>query len=335
MDIEEIAGEVIDANDEETLDNDSEEIEDTDEDTNEDDGDESNDEESEGSDEDDLLGEEFLDKKIKVKVDGEERILTVRELQKIKQLEEASHSRMREAAEAKKMSNQLLALAKQDPRKFFEVTGHDPYEFAQATMLEKLEMMGMSEEQRRSMALEQENKTLKQRQEEIQRREQEQQLNAQVEQEYAKLTKEVDEAWADSGLPESDQFRSAIAQRMIADRNHKIQQAQEMGLDPSQIPETEFLTAKKAAEIVKGNWHHSLKQTLGKMDAEAILKILGDETVGAIKKVMVKRASTKASPSYSTGPGKKSTASPKNKAKQPLSESEYRDWQRKLETMSF
>lgn len=279
--------------------------------------------------EDELLEDAMLDRKVKVKINGEERTMSIRELQKVKQLEEASHAKLREAAEARNMANQLLSLAKDDPKKFFQVTGKDPYEFAQSTMLERLEMMGMTEEQRKSLELEKENKTLKQRQQEIERKQQEVRFQEEVEKEYQQLQKEVDQAWESSGLPQNDNFRGAIAQVMIADRQEKIQQAQMQGLDPRQIPADEFLTAEKAAAIVKGNWQKSLNATLSSMDAEAILGLLGEETTKAIKKVFLKRASEKTSPKYASGPGKK-PASQRRMKQQPLTEKEYREWQEKL-----
>ena len=271
---------------------------------------------------DDLLEEGSLDKKIKVKVDGEEIITTVRELQKGYQLESASRKRMQEAAEHKKMALSLLDLAKTDKKKFFEITGEDPYEFAEATLAEKLEMMGMSDEQRESLKLKEENKNLKQRAEAFDRQEKEKTHNAEVQREYERLEKEVTEAWTESGLPDGKMFKASIAQTIIADQKMKDKQRTE-GLDPEP-----YLTASGAASIVKENWLKSVGHTFNKMDAEAILKVLDKDTVKKIQQAEIKRVSAKTSPEYSKSrPGSK----PASKAKRPEStEDAYRKWQESL-----
>lgn len=277
----------------------------------------------------DLLDETSMSKKVKLKVNGEEKVMTVAEAIKVKQLEEASHQRMREAAEDKKMAKRLFNLAKEDPAHFLKLTGQDPFKFAQATVAERLEMMGLTDEQREAIQLKQENASLKQRQQAWEQQQRQAEIDAETEKEFKRLSMEVDEAWKGSGLPEQSNFKSSIAQVMIADRQQKYAEAQEQGLDPSQLNEESFLTAKQAAEIVKSNWSESVKQTFSNMDAEAILGMFDKKTLTEIKKALVKRASDKTSPKYKTGPGK-SPASNQSSKNSPLSEREYREWQEKL-----
>lgn len=278
----------------------------------------------------DLLDEDSMNKKVRIKVNGEEQVMTVKEAIKVKQLEEASRANMKQSAADRKMVRQLANLAKQDPKKFMQLVGHDPYEFAEATVAERIEMASMPKEQREAMAIKAENERLRQENETFQQRQQREAHETKVSQEYETFENQITEAWEESKLPDQPLFRSSIAQAMLADRKAKVQEAIDMGHDPKSIDPASFLTAQQATAIVKENWVESVRSTFKNMDAEAILEVLDKDTVTKVRKASIKRVSDKTSPKYSKGPGKKRPASNNRKQKDTVSEDDYRKWQEQL-----
>jgi len=274
----------------------------------------------------DLLAEDALDKKVRLKINGEEKVLTVRELQKVKQLEAASYEKMRSAAEQNKRAQRIAELAEKDPVEFLKLTGQDPYQLAEKLMMEQLALSELSPEQREIRKYKQEAETHRQKLERIESEQSayRQQQATRVEQE--KLSKEVEEAWSETGLPRTQEFDQAVYQVMLQDYQAKNQEAQALGLGQP----APSLTAKEAASIVKNNWLKNVSAAFGNMDAQAILEHLGADNVSKLRKADIKRVSSKSSPKFSTKKGPGSSVSRKQKQNRPLTEAEYRQWQEDL-----
>lgn len=288
---------------------------------------ENNDEENEEETIEDLLDEANLDKKVRVKINGEEKVLTIRELQKVKQLEEASYDRMKQAAEDKKMAKKLFDLAQADPMKFLELTGQDPFEFAEATLSQKIEMAKMSPEAREAMKLKRENENLRSDKERRESDERSRRQQEETQREFAELQKEVNGVLEDLKLPNEQMFTAGIAQTMIADRDQKVRTAMEQGLDPRSIPKSEFLTAKEAGDIVKRNFLTGVTNVFEQMSGEEILESLGKDALKKIQKANVKRVSRKkTSPKFS----KPSPGNPASSKKESNNEESYQEWVNKL-----
>lgn len=288
-------------------------------------GEENTEETSEQETDEDLLGEESLDKKVRVKVDGEEKIMTVRELQKVKQLEAASYKKMQEAAETKKMAKGLIDLMENDFEQFLRVAHRGDNskvtQIAERILENHLNEMSMSEPERKARRLEQENKSLKQRQEEWEQKQAQEAEDAEVKRQYDRLQTEVDGAVGVAGLPDTQMFKVGIAQTMIADQREKMQEAISRGQDPSQIDPAEYLTAEQAAHKVKENFLAGARDFFEQMSGEDILENLGSQIAGKIRKAKVKSVSSRTTPQFSKpSPGKPASKKQKN------DEQSYQDW---------
>ena len=275
----------------------------------------------------DLLDEGSLDKKVRVKVDGEEQVMTIRELQKVKQLESASYKKMQDAAKDKRMAKQLFDMAQNSPEEFlkhaYRGDNTKMTHLAETILSKHLEQMGMSEEQREAVRLRQENEQLKHKTQSWEKQQQQEQQEVEVKKHYAQLEKDIDEAWSETKLPKDSSFRGAVAQALIQDRKQKRSEAERMGLDPREMNETDFLTPKQAANMVKENWLKSVGRTFEQMESDSILEVLGKNVIKKIQQAQIKRVSSKTSPKYSKpGPGKNSVSQQKTKS----SEGEYQEW---------
>jgi DNA-binding ferritin-like protein (Dps family) len=94
------------------------------------------------------LGDADMDALVTVQVNGQAQKIPLRDAVKRAQLEQASQAKMREAAQVRNQAMQLIELAKENPRKIFEMTGKNPVEFAESILEEFLQEQQMSPEQK-------------------------------------------------------------------------------------------------------------------------------------------------------------------------------------------
>lgn len=293
-----------------------------------------------------------LDKVVKVKINGKEQTLKIRDALKKVELAEGAQAKMQEAARVKQEAMQMLQLAKSNPKSFFKQTGIDPYEFAEATLAEKYEMMAMTPEQRelqeyRAQKAQQDAAEKSSRQEIISKIERligkdnippgaenatKEQLLGFLQaktQEHSNLRtnleQEIVEAWKESGLPKSKYFAARISHEMLSSLAQK-----KAGL------RDEALQAKEAAAIVKEQVTSELREILlqvAKADPGAAQQLLGDEMMKLLRDYDVRRVTGASQASQSKPqqrPGTSSPASGKSQANRPLSEKEWNDYFRKL-----
>lgn len=262
------------------------------------------------------LADEDLDKVITVKINGEVKEMPVREAIKLTQLEQASRAKMQEAAQTKKQietqMKQIVSLAKTNPKEFFKLIGVDPYEFSESTLAEKLELLEMSEEERKILEYEEKLKKYEETEKERQEREEKEKESSLIARESETLDKEISTAWKESGLPMRKEFVTAIAQEMYGASIRK-----------------ENLTASDAALRVKDNWHRSLKETISNLDAQAIHGLFGDDVLEKLRDFDIKRVTKKQVASQKFNRPTSHVAS-SNKKSQPLSEQEYAEWKESL-----
>jgi len=256
------------------------------------------------------LAEGDLDAVVTVKVNGETKELTVREVMKLNQLENASQAKMREASELKSQVQQIMKLAKSDPKAFLRQTGIDPYDFAESTLAEKFELMQMSPEQKELMDLKNYKKSQEQREKEDLDAQEKHHMSRLESQEMETLDQEIGSALQEHGI--SDKYlASQVAARMLsASRQNKT------------------LTAKQAAASVKQEYDSSILNVLSKMDAEAIHKALGKDKLKLLREYDVKRVSGNQTSQQSQSPG----AKPASTAKKTFSnEHEWREHLSKMQ----
>lgn len=251
------------------------------------------------------LAEGDLDSIVTVKVNGETRDVTVKELLKLQQLEKASQSKMQAASKKEQEAMNWLRLAETNPAEFLRKRGIDPDEFAESTLAEKFELMKMSPEQKRLRELEQKEKEWAEREKnEKDAKEKEEYSRAEL-QELNALDKEFGEALSESGIKKPSKYTVAqIAARMLsASRQNKS------------------LTVKEAAASVVAERRESLLEELDSMDGETLHEWLGKGNQKKFRDFDVERVSGKQTSLKQQSPGAK-PASGAKKAFQ--SEQEWR-----------
>lgn len=268
------------------------------------------------------LAETDLDAVVEVSIDGERKEMTVRELQKLSQLEQTSRKKMTEADQMKRQLRGVFEQARTDPRVRDELMRHmgigDKYEFAEMTLAEKLERMQESPEQRELREL---------REERQQRAEQEKILKEQTEKEhFTRLEQEAQNsfnqeflaAWQTSGLPPDRLFGQLIAAEMVAAK-------QGQGQD---------LNWKQAAGKVKEKFFKTSRSSFEHMDATAIHQVLGDAVFKKIREFELAKVK-RAPPTLSSGQRNESEMPQpqrQRRSNQPLDEKGYRAWVESLKS---
>lgn len=229
----------------------------------------------------------------------------------VKNFERGARKALEEGSMAKRQLKEFESHAKANPRAFFEKNGIDPYEFAESTLAEKLEMMAMSPEQKELM----ETKTRLQQYEEREKAAQEEHDKLQHTKQERELIdnfdKEITEAFKASGLPKHKLYIQQIAAEMLGATKRN-----------------EDLPAAKAALRVKERFETHVREILENMDAEAIQKILSATTRKKLREFEVQKVTANAAPTPDSGkrPGSNpASAAPAKAPSKPLSEREWRD----------
>lgn len=227
----------------------------------------------------DLLGESDLSKKVRVKINGQEKVMTVKEVIKLQQLEQASHEKMRTAAQLEKQVKGFVEFLKANPKAAMQQLGVDPYEFAEMTLAEKLEAMSMSPEQRELSELKA-WKAEQERQEKLRQEHEEQQKMTRAETaEAERLDKELADAFSTSGLPKHKLYVMHVADLMRTEARR--------GND---------LSAREAVSIIKDKVSGLIREAVGSLDADAIRALLGDETVKKLRESELRKVTAGAAP---------------------------------------
>lgn len=263
------------------------------------------------------LGDDAMDALVTVKINGKTQDLPLKEVIKLQQLEQASHEKMRQAAEAQRRAQELLQL---DIDRFAEMRGLDLDSLAEERLAKKYELMQMTPEQRRLHDLEQREA---QRQEMIGKQRSQlidqikqyttelppglenaspEQVHAfleQTKQVYAmteqNLEREILGAWKETGLPKHKYFGSLMAFHMMHSKNS----------------DGTPLQAAQAASKVKQEFGSQVREILGTMDAQAIHEFLGKDMTNKLREYDVQRVTAQqaASAMPSKSPGNQTPAS--------------------------
>lgn len=269
---------------------------------------------------------------VKVKVDGVEQELSLKELKRLTSLERASQKRMQESAKAQKQFQQMMDALKNDPAQVMKQLGKDPDLWAEELLARKYELMQMSPEQR-------ENLELKSRIEAQERAERESKrgvideikklsnkppenlekyskedlanyrdhlasVNAQAQE---ALQAEMIGAWEESKLPKHKTFGNWMAMEMLSHEKRT----------------GEPLQAKDAAAKVKGDFLKFTRSILGGMDANAILEALGQELIQKVVDHKVQSVTTQAAQGFAPQSPAPAASEPQKKF---MNEIEFRKW---------
>ena len=252
-----------------------------------------------------------LDALVRIKVNGQERKMSVREAIKLKQLEQASTEKLTQGKQMQAQARALAEFAKNNPKDFLKQVCLDPYEFAEATLAEKLEMLGETPEQKELREL---------RAERAERAEKEKKQRADLEaQEMSEreskameiLDREIADAWKESQLPKHKFYFQQIAAEMLSSESRG-----------------ENLSAKEAAARVKTRFETHVRDTFDQLDAEAIRRILPKSVLKKLNEAEIKKVTDKIAPTPSSASkaGIPPAAEKKTNPRKPMSEKEWRQW---------
>lgn len=275
---------------------------------------------------------------VKVKIDGQERELSIKELKRLTSLEQASQKRMQEAQRLRTEAQRERELFKADPEAWAKASGVDLDAFSEERLARKYEIAQMSPEQRRIMDLEAqvdqtrkldlqskqsliadikeltgEDITPEQAQgipkERLVQYLQEKQNEYRTYQ--GNLENEVLTAWKETALPADPMFGQWVAAALLNDQ--KLINAGKKDGPP--------LQAKEAAAKVKAKLTNSVRSMFQQMDAPAIQEFLGKELCNKLREYDVQRVTDSAPNGFDKGPGSQPVSKEPKKA---MNETEWR-----------
>lgn len=264
------------------------------------------------------LAESDLDAIVKVKINGQEQKMTVKELMKVQQLEKASYEKMRQAAQVERQSQQLLQLALNNPEEFYRRFGKDPAELSEKMILKHYQQASMTPEQKRMMEME-ERLSRYEQQEKMFEEQKRQQIESQKEAEMVQnLDREISEAWKTSGLPQTKHVLASIATHLLSNEKIREQEIKEYGQ-----AFTKELTANEAAARVKREYGLQLKEFISKIDDKSLPEIIGEENAKRLRLLDLQRVTGQQNPITN-----QKMSSPSNEAseRKAMSEVEYMEY---------
>lgn len=270
---------------------------------------------------------------VKIKVDGQEREVSLKELKRLNSLEQASQRRLQEAAKQQKEFQRMVEIARQNPAEYLKQIGKDPDSWAEEILARKYEMAQLS-------PVERENLEMKSRIEAQERMELEskksvideiKKLSDKVPENLEKYSKEdlanyrdhlnsvnvqaqqalqteMISAWEETKLPKHKTWANWMAMEMMAHEKRT----------------NEPLQAKDAAVKVKADWLKFNQHIFRQMDAQAIQEVLGKEIVQKLIDQRIQGVTDQATTGFQKQNAQPQAASDNQKPY--MNETEYRAW---------
>lgn len=264
---------------------------------------------------------------VKVKIDGKEQELSIKELKRLNSLEQASQKRMQDAQKERQRAMQEVSRAQQerelfkrDPDAWAKLTGIDLDSMSEERLARKYELSQMSPEQRQILELKSQLEQTKKM--DLQSKQsllndikeltgesvpeevaatipkerliqylQEQQAKAREHQ--GSLENEVLTAWKETSLPADPMFGQWVAAMMLND----------IKMINSGKKDGEPLQAREAASKVKAKLNSAVKSMFSQMDAPAIQEFLGPDLCKKLRDHDIQRVTDQASNGYDKSPG--------------------------------
>jgi len=208
-------------------------------------------------------------RRIKVKIDDEESELDEDEVIKGYQKAAASTKRFQEAAKLRKEAEELKEQMLKNP--FSALSGkmdkRQLREMTEQWLLEQLDEDQLSPEQKRLRELEAKEKSWQEEKEDRERKEAEKQLQEESSKAAQKYEKEFVSALEARDLPKS----YATIKKMA----YHVRNAAQQGYD---------LTVDEAADLVQEELQNDIKDLVGKLDAEQLIRVFGKDIADKIRK---------------------------------------------------
>lgn len=216
---------------------------------------------------------------------------------------------------------ELVEYAKTNPKDFLKRIGHDPLQFAEATLKEQVQMLEMTPEQKRIRELESEREEwLKDKQKKEQEQKTYEQRQAQ-QKELQALDKEMGDAFKVSGLPKKKFFM----QWATAIMHDSLVRAEHEQFEKGYI-ENQPLSAKDAVAIVKDKFPVLLKESLQTLEVSQLRDMLGEEILEKIRQDNIARVTNQSAAK------EKPVGTPTKQAREPKSFVKDEDWRAWVES---
>ena len=220
-----------------------------------------------------------------------------------------------QAAELRKMIEELESDPESAVQKILSKKGLDADDWAEKRLMRKLEQLNKSPEQVKMEEYEREIETYRKRDADQVRQKQEAEDRAMEAYVAKQLDEEISKAWKESKLPADPVYVKHISALIID--SMKLAQAGKI---------ERILTAKEAADIVVKKQRSTWKTTLPTLEVDELLELIGPEKFNALKQAELARLTKSASNAgfgQRQGNSKESTQNAMS-SKRSLTEKEFR-----------
>lgn len=218
----------------------------------------------------------YLDREVPVKINGQEKKVSIAKMMQDFQLGQAANERFQKAAEIEKQHKQLMDSLKSDPAKVLKDMGLDPLEFSQKQLENFIQSQEMSPEQKELAELRRFKEEQEMARQEQQQMQEKQAFEAQVEIHRQEYSNKIQESMEKHNLP-----KDPAVVGMVADY---LYNASEKGID---------LPVEVAARLVKEDLTNNVKTLLGQMSGDSLFAMLGEDLARKIREYDLGRVGVK------------------------------------------
>lgn len=214
------------------------------------------------------------EKPYKLKANGKEIELTLEELQTWAQKGMGANQKFQEAARMREQMQKIMQMIKTNPRAILEDPriGVDIKKLAEDVLWEQVQREKMTPEQRELQETKKKLEEFEKQNKELESRTKTEKFNQEVEHFSKKLGEDIQNVLQTSNVPKT-QF---TVKRMA----FYMQEALKRGVD---------LSAKDVVGIVHNEYQQNVKQILGAVDGDALVNLIGEDTLKKIRDHELKR----------------------------------------------
>lgn len=233
---------------------------------------------------------DFLQKKVKVPVDGKEIEVSIDEMRRDYSLKQASMKRFEEAAQARKQVEEFRKRFRENPREALSdpsivPEGFDVRKFAEEILAEHIQSEMLSPAERQLKQLQQENEKLKTEAQKRAEAENKTQFETAKTQSESRFAQKFTDALEASGLPKSP----FTLKRMAEYQKRHLTALIRSGVPKEQLGQYD-LTPQELGQLVRSDYDSEVGGSLSGLSAEQLIATLGEEGANKVREYFVKMA---------------------------------------------
>jgi hypothetical protein len=271
-----------------------------------------------------VLDTKPISKKYKVKIDGKDEEVEEAELLKGYSHGTAANKKMQEAAALRKQSEEFVNLLRTDPWKLLEDPrlGHNARKIAEEYVWKKIQEDQMTPEQK-ELAEARQKLTSYEEEKKAAAKIKEDQEHATLQAKYASdYSNDIIKTLEVAGLPKTP----GTVKRMA----YYMSQALARNIKDPKYP---VLGAKDVVELVKQDYINESKELFGALDAEMLVKLLGDDVAGKIRAHDLAKLNSTPADKVKT-PSNQPPPDPKKKVAKKMTTTEFQEKMAKIKAGS-